>query len=61
MIDIDKKVLMQLSKEQLIYLLEQFEHSACLISETCVDVSKGNINAKMQSQKSATTVILFQT
>lgn len=46
MIDIDKEVLMQLSKEQLIYLLEQFEHSACVISETCVDVSKGNINAK---------------
>jgi hypothetical protein len=36
----DKETLSQLSKEQLIYLIEQLNHSQFLISETCVDESK---------------------
>lgn len=43
MIDRDKEVLRQLSKDQLIYLIEQFERSNSLISEVCVDVSKLHI------------------
>ncbi len=40
----DKKVLNELSKEQLIYLIEQLNHSLFLISETCVSESKCHIN-----------------
>ena len=36
----DKETLSQLSKEQLIYLIEQLNNSQFLISETCVDESK---------------------
>ena len=36
----DKETLSQLSKEQLIYLIEQLNYSQFLISETCVDESK---------------------
>ena len=32
----EKDVLMGLSKEQLIYLIEQYSHSQFLISSTCV-------------------------
>ena len=45
MINQDKKVLSELSKEQLIYLIEQFEHSHFLISEVCVDESKLHIDS----------------
>lgn len=38
-----KEVLNQLSKEQLIYLIEQLVHSQFLISETCVEESKLHI------------------
>ena len=34
-----------LSKEQLIYLIEQFEHSMFCIGEICVDESKNEINS----------------
>lgn len=36
----EKDVLMSLSKEQLIYLIEQYSHSQFLISLTCVRESK---------------------
>ena len=38
-----KDVLNQLSKEQLIYLIEQLVHGQFLISETCVEESKSHI------------------
>ena len=41
-----KEVLSKLSKEQLIYLIEQFYHSQFLIGETLVDVSKCHIDAE---------------
>ena len=41
-----KEVLNQLSKEQLIYLIEQLNHSQFMISEVCVDESKWHINPK---------------
>jgi hypothetical protein len=42
----DKKVLEELSKEQLIYLIEQMDKSLCLISEACVEESKWHIESK---------------
>ena len=41
----NKQVLSELSKEQLIYLIEQLVHSQFLISEACVDESKWHINS----------------
>lgn len=41
-----KEILNQLSKDQLIYLIEQFYHSQFLISETCVDESKCHISSE---------------
>lgn len=41
----DKKVLKELSKEQLIYLIGQLNHSLFLIGETCVSESKLHINS----------------
>lgn len=41
----DKEILSQLSKEQLIYLIEQLNRSQFLISETCVDESKCHIDS----------------
>lgn len=38
-----KELLMALSNEQLIYLVEQMSHSLFLIGETCVAESKGHI------------------
>jgi hypothetical protein len=40
-----KQMLKQLSKEQLIYLIEQLEFSQYLISEVCVDESKSHISS----------------
>lgn len=40
-----KEQLFQLSKEQLIYLIEQLNHSQFLIGETCVDESKCHIDS----------------
>lgn len=38
----DKKVLQELSKEQLIYLIEQMKSSLYKIGEACVEESKGH-------------------
>lgn len=43
MIQRDKDVLGELSKEQLIYLIEQMDHSLCLIGVVCVEESKLHI------------------
>lgn len=41
----NKEVLNELSKEQLIYLIEQLVHSQFMISETCVEESKWHIDS----------------
>ena len=46
-----KEILNELSKEQLIYLIEQFYHSQFLISETCVDESKCHISSENAIKK----------
>ena len=46
-----KETLNELSKDQLIYLIEQFYHSQFLISETCVDESKQHISSKQAIQE----------
>ena len=46
-----KEILNELSKEQLIYLIEQFYHSQFLISEVCVDESKCHISSENAVQK----------
>lgn len=38
----NKEVLQELSKEQLIYLIEQMKSSLCKIGEVCVSESKGH-------------------
>ena len=45
MIRRQKEQLLQLSKEQLVYLIEQLNHSQFLIGETCVDESKCHIDS----------------
>ena len=45
-----KEILNELSKEQLIYLIEQFYHSQFLISETCVEESKCHISSEQAVQ-----------
>ena len=46
-----KEILNELSKEQLIYLIEQYYHSQFLISEVCVDESKCHISSENAVQK----------
>jgi hypothetical protein len=46
MIKHEKEVLGTLSKEQLIHIIDQCEHSLFLISETCVEESKLHISSK---------------
>ena len=46
-----KETLNELSKDQLIYLIEQFYHSQFLISETCVDESKCHISSEKAINK----------
>ena len=46
-----KEILNELSKDQLIYLIEQFYHSQFLISETCVEESKQHISSEKAVQK----------
>ena len=41
-----KEILNQLSKDQLIYLIEQFYHSQFLISIVCVEESKQHISSE---------------
>ena len=46
-----KGILNELSKDQLIYLIEQFYHSQFLISEACVDESKQHISSEQAIQE----------
>lgn len=46
-----KAILNQLSKDQLIYLIEQFYHSQFLISEVYVEESKQHISSKRAIKK----------
>ena len=46
-----KETLNELSKEQLIYLIEQYYHSQFLISEVCVDESKQHISSEQAIQE----------
>lgn len=40
-----KKMLSELSKEQLLYLIEELSHSEYLIEEACIEVSKWHISS----------------
>lgn len=46
-----KEILNELSKDQLIYLIEQYYYSQFLISEICVDESKCHITSEAAVQK----------
>ena len=46
-----KEILNQLSKDQLIYLIEQFYHSQLVIGEACVEESKHHISSENAVQK----------
>ena len=46
-----KETLNELSKEQLIYLIEQYYHSQFLISEVCVEESKQHISSEKAIKK----------
>ena len=46
-----KEILGELSKDQLIYLIEQYYHSQFLISETCVEESKQHISSEQAIQE----------
>ena len=46
-----KEILNQLSKDQLIYLIEQYYYSHFLISEICVDESKQHISSENAIKK----------
>ena len=45
------EILNELSKDQLIYLIEQYDHTQFLISETCVDESKQHISSEKAVEK----------
>ena len=46
-----KDILNELSKDQLIYLIEQYYHSQFLIGEVCVDESKQHISSEKAINK----------
>ena len=46
-----KETLNELSKDQLIYLIEQFYHSQFLIGEVCVEESKQHISSERAFKK----------
>ena len=46
-----EETLKQLSKEQLIYLIEQLDYSQALIGEVCVDESKMHISSDKAVEK----------
>lgn len=46
-----KDILNELSKDQLIYLIEQFYHSQFLIGEACVEESKQHISSEQAIQE----------
>ena len=47
----NKEILMALSKEQLIYIIDKCDHSLSLISEVCVDESKMGISSDKAVEK----------
>ena len=51
MTDQIKEILNELSKDQLIYLIEQYYHSQFLIGEVCVEESKQHISSEMAIEK----------
>ena len=51
MTDQRKEALNELSKDQLIYLIEQYYHSQFLIGEVCVEESKQHISSEMAIEK----------
>lgn len=51
MIDCQKDILMELSKEELVYLIEQLCHSQFLIGEVCIDESKLHIDSYKAVEK----------
>lgn len=51
MTDQIKEILNELSKDQLIYLIEQYYHSQFLIGEVCVDESKQHISSEKAVEK----------
>lgn len=51
MIKAHKRTLSELSKEQLIYLIEQMSHSLFLIGEHCVEESKMHISSERAIDK----------
>lgn len=46
-----KEILNKLSKDQLIYLIEQYYYSKFLISKVCIDESKSHIPSEAAIQK----------
>ena len=46
-----KEILNELSKDQLIYLTEQYYHSQFLIGEACVEESKQHISSEQAIQE----------
>ena len=46
-----EEILNELSKDQLIYLIEQYYHSQFLIGEVCVDESKRHISSAQAIQE----------
>ena len=46
-----KEMLMALSNEQLVYIIEQMYHSLFMIGETCVEESKCHIDSKNAIRK----------
>lgn len=57
----EKQVLNELSKEQLIYLIEKQDHSLRLISEVCVDESKWHISSKKAVDKIRDYIYIIHT
>ena len=51
MTDQFKETLNELSKDQLIYLIEQYYHSQFLIGEACVEESKRHISSEKAIKK----------
>ena len=48
---ISKKILNALTKEQLIFLINQYQHISFIISEICVDESKRHISSEQAIEK----------
>lgn len=48
---ISKKIFNALTKEQLIFLIKQYQHMTFMISEICVDESKQDISSEQAIEK----------